>query len=235
MYQAVFQRYETKYLLSDAQYAAILDALSGRMALDHYGHTLIENIYLDTPDFRLIRRSLEKPEYKEKLRLRHYGGTPEEATFVEIKKKYRRLVSKRRLQFPCDAAVAWLCGDGSAPEDTQIAREIAYCRHCYRPLVPAMLLSYGRDAYCDPNGSDLRVTFDTRALFRQTDITFRLPPGGAELLPPGMTLMEVKTSLGYPPWLREALSRSGVYPVSFSKYGRAYQMIMRQKGRTTHA
>lgn len=100
MYQAVFQRYETKYLLSDAQYAAILDALSGRMALDHYGHTLIENIYLDTPDFRLIRRSLEKPEYKEKLRLRHYGGTPEEATFVEIKKSTAGLFPSAGCSFP---------------------------------------------------------------------------------------------------------------------------------------
>lgn len=40
---------------------------------DAYGAYTICNIYYDTGDWRLIRKSLEKTVYKEKLRIRSYG------------------------------------------------------------------------------------------------------------------------------------------------------------------
>ena len=95
-YQDVFARYEKKYKLTLSQYAALRRWLQDRMEVDSYGLHTICNIYYDTPDFQLIRTSLEKPVYKEKLRLRSYGvpggDTP---VFVELKKKLDGVVYKR--------------------------------------------------------------------------------------------------------------------------------------------
>ena len=97
----VFERYEYKYLMSESQQQAVLEAMEAHMQEDVYGHSSIRNLYLDTPHFRLIRRSLEKPVYKEKIRVRSYGraGLADEV-FVELKKKYRSVVYKRRLAMP---------------------------------------------------------------------------------------------------------------------------------------
>ncbi|MDF2843782.1 MAG: molecular chaperone [Herbinix sp.] len=94
-YQETFKRYELKYLLSDNQYQLLRQRLSDKLKIDHYGVTTICNIYFDTPEKRLIKTSLEKPIYKEKLRLRSYG-TPglEDTVFVELKKKYKGIVYK---------------------------------------------------------------------------------------------------------------------------------------------
>lgn len=78
-FQTVFQRYEIKYLLSQEQKKRVLAAMEGRMALDHYGRTVIRNVYFDTPRYRLIRHSIEKPVYKEKLRLRSYQQAVQDA------------------------------------------------------------------------------------------------------------------------------------------------------------
>ena len=59
-FQTVFKRYELKYLLTRAQKERILEAMEPYMALDKYGRTTIRNIYFDTDNYRLIRRSIEK-------------------------------------------------------------------------------------------------------------------------------------------------------------------------------
>lgn len=71
-YQSVFKRYELKYMLTKEQKQKVLEAMDPYMALDQYGRTTIRNIYFDTDNYRLVRRSIEKPAYKEKLRIRSY-------------------------------------------------------------------------------------------------------------------------------------------------------------------
>ena len=93
----VFKRYEYKYLLDVSSKAKLLEVLDGHMKLDEYGRTTIRNVYYDTPDYALIRKSLEKPVYKEKLRVRSYSKVTEnDNVYVEIKKKYMGIVYKRR-------------------------------------------------------------------------------------------------------------------------------------------
>lgn len=107
-YQTIFERYEYKYLITRAQKESILKAMEPYMQPDEYGPTTIRNIYYDTEDYRLIRRSLERPVYKEKLRLRSYAqASPESTVFAELKKKYKSVVYKRRLALP--EAAAGLC------------------------------------------------------------------------------------------------------------------------------
>ncbi len=229
--QTVFRRYELKYMLDAAQKAAVLRALDGRMALDGYGRTTIRNLYFDTPDYRLIRASLEKPVYKEKLRMRSYRRVEDgEGVFVELKKKYKGVVYKRRLVMDEPRALGWLCG-GPMPvgeeKSRQIETEIDYFRRFYAGLAPVCFLSYEREAFAPVEGAVLpegfRVTFDEAILGRRDGLTLSADPGGVPLLAPGMTLMEIKTSEGIPLWLVDVLSAEGIYKASFSKYGTYYQ------------
>lgn len=222
-YQSVFQRYEIKYLITGAQKELILQAMQPYMAADRYGLTTIQNLYLDTDSYRLIRRSIEKPVYKEKLRLRSYGqAAPGKEIFVELKKKYKGIVYKRRIALPEETALQWLQGTGDCPQKRQIVDEIDYFRCFYTPLQPKVFLSYDRRAWYSLNGDGFRVTFDENILFRQEDLSLAEPAWGTALLEPGKTLMEIKCAGAIPLWMCRALSQGGIRKTSFSKYGTAY-------------
>ena len=153
--QMVFKRYEIKYRMTCRQQAAILRAMEAHMQADEYGLSSIRNIYYDTPDFRLIRTSMEKPVYKEKLRLRGYGArSGADEVFLEFKKKYRDVVYKRRIAMPYQQACEALSGIRPLP-DSQIGREISYAMEYYRTLRPAVVLSYDRIAYFECGGGDV--------------------------------------------------------------------------------
>ena len=98
MTQEIFKRYEKKYMLTQKQHDALIPVLERRMKADHYGEHTISNIYFDTRDYELVRKSIEKPEYKEKLRLRAYGKvTDNGVVYAELKKKFDGGVYKRRI------------------------------------------------------------------------------------------------------------------------------------------
>ena len=232
MYQSVFKRYEMKYLLTQQQKQRLLAEMAPYMQLDQYGRTTIRNIYFDTEDYRLIRHSMEKPAYKEKLRLRSYEQAGEtDPVFVELKKKYDSVVYKRRVVMPQQQAIRWLCNGEPQPETSQILREIEYFRSFYETLRPTVFLSYEREAYYCTNGEDFRVTFDENILSRQENISLSSEPGGIPLLPEGMVLLELKTPGGIPLWMSRFLSRERIFKTSFSKYGTAYrdQIFSRNK------
>lgn len=233
--QSIFKRYEIKYLLTRQQKQRILQAMEPYMALDRYGHTTIRNIYFDTPNYRLIRRSLEKPIYKEKLRIRSYHRAKRNSrVFVELKKKYDGIVYKRRVAMEDGQAMAWLCGAGKAPQG-QIAGEIAYFMTCYKQLHPVVFLSYEREAYYCRSGGDFRVTFDENILCRREDMDLEAPVWGTPLLEEDQVLMELKTSGGIPLWMTQALTRERLYKTSFSKYGTAYLKMIYPKGEYLYA
>ncbi len=220
-----FKRYELKYLLDSEQKQALLDVMEQHMSLDSYGRTTIRNIYFDTDSYRLIRRSIEKPPYKEKLRVRSYGEAgDDDAVFVELKKKYDSVVYKRRLALPCRTAMESLCSGKSLGEDSQISREIEYFCRYYKNLRPAMFLSYEREAYYALDKSDFRVTFDENILYRTYDFTFEGPAYGKPILGSNQTLMEIKTTGAIPLWMVHFLTKNNIYKTSFSKYGTAYEM-----------
>ena len=226
-FQTVFKRYELKYMLTLEQKEKILEAMSQYMQLDKYGRTAIRNIYFDTDSYRLIRRSIEKPAYKEKIRIRSYSqATADSTVFVELKKKYQKVVYKRRLPL-CEAdAMSWVCRESPCPVNTQISREIDYFIDFYGKLKPTVFLSYEREAYYDKGGGDFRVTFDDNILCRQTDVNLCSTAYGTPILPEGKVLMELKCSGGIPLWMVEALSRERIYKTSFSKYGMAYSTLI---------
>ena len=191
-YQGTFKRYEKKYLVTQQQYNALAKVFAARMVPDRFAESTISNIYYDTPDFRLIRRSLDRPAYKEKLRLRTYR-TPEADTeaFVEIKKKYDHIVYKRRVAMTYSEAQAYLDG-GAAPEQSQISREIDWFLHFYKGIQPAMCICYDRLALFDKYQPELRVTFDSGIRWRMDDLDLSSGSAGEQLLPHDTCLMEIK-------------------------------------------
>ena len=222
----MFKRWELKYLLSTAQKEKLLAAMAPHMALDNYGKTTIRNVYFDTSDYRLIRNSIEKPVYKEKLRLRSYRRAEADSpVFVELKKKYKGIVYKRRLELPEQAAMAWIAGSCQPPPG-QIGAEIEYFRKFYRDLHPTVFLSYDREAYFCRAGGDFRVTFDDHIQCRQEGLSLGQEIGGCSILPEDSVLMEIKTSGGIPLWMTQVLTREGIYKTSFSKYGTAYRTMI---------
>ena len=226
-FQTVFKRYELKYMLTLEQKEKILEAMSLYMELDKYGRTTIRNIYFDTDSYRLIRRSIEKPAYKEKLRIRSYSqATADSTVFVELKKKYEKVVYKRRLPLFEADAMAWICRENPCPVNPQISREIDYFIDFYGKLKPTVFLSYEREAYYDKGGGDFRVTFDDNILCRQTDVSLCSTAYGSPILPEGIVLMELKCSGGIPLWMARVLSREQIYKTSFSKYGTAYSTLI---------
>lgn len=225
--QMIFQRYELKYLLDLRQLRAVLAAMAPHMVPDEYSHSSIRNLYLDTPDFRLIRRSLEKPVYKEKLRVRSYGRAAAQApVFVELKKKYRSVVYKRRISLPQDRALACVAGTAPWPE-SQIGAELAYAAGFYETLRPAVFLSYERDSFRGTADKEFRVTFDRDIRYRREALTLDSDTSGIPILPSDRVLMEIKVAGGLPLWMARALSEQNIFKTSFSKYGTAYADILR--------
>ena len=201
-YQTVFKRYELKYLLTKEQKETILRAMKPYMDLDQYGRTTICNIYFDTDNYRLIRRSIENPAYKEKLRVRSYGrAEPDSTVFVELKKKYKKVVYKRRISLPEEEAMKWMSGERPCPSCNQIGEEVDYFLSYYEKLHPVIFLSYEREAFYAKDESDFRVTFDDTILCRQEELSLNTAAYGTELLPKGTVLMEIKCSGGIPLWM----------------------------------
>ena len=225
-YQMTFKRYEKKYIVSDAQKAAFLAEIADRIEPDKYGRSTVSNIYFDTPNYRLIRASIEKPVFKEKLRLRAYG-TPEDDTnvFVELKKKYHSVVYKRRINLKYAVAYDYLINGVRPPKvkNKQVFSEIDYFINYYEGLRPAAAIFYDREAYYCSENKELRFTFDSNIRYRHENFDLRNGSEGTHILDEGLSIMEIKCLGSMPLWVTAALSKHKIFPASYSKYGRSYE------------
>jgi hypothetical protein len=232
MYQAVFQRYEKKYLITAGQYAALRERWEGRLERDREGEYGVFNLYYDTCRYDLARSSAGKPVYKEKLRMRSYGkagaGRP---VFLELKKKFRGVVYKRRARLPSyEGAAAFMAGGLCLYEEWgegQVLTEIRRFADRYPGLEAKVFLAYDREAYGGVDDPGLRLTFDTNIRFRRGCLRLDRDDACGNLLEPGRVLLEVKSPGAIPLWLCRALSDCGAFPTGFSKYGDCYRRFLR--------
>ena len=189
------------------------------------------NIYYDTPDYRLIRASIEKPIYKEKLRLRTYCVPQDgESCFLELKKKYRGVVYKRRIKATYTDGLSYMSGYSDTLNGSQIENEISYFRDFYSSLVPSMNIFYNRIAYYDRIDPNTRFTFDSNIIYRNYDTDLRNGIYGKKIFNGNIYLLEIKTAFSIPIWVTEMLSELKIFPVSFSKYGTAYINTIKNGG-----
>ena len=190
-YQAVFKRYEMKYMMTRRQKKAVLEAMLPYMKLDEFGHTTIRNVYFDTDNYILVRHSIEKPVYKEKLRIRSYKQAgAQDKVFIELKKKYDDVVYKRRESLSQLETLEWLVSGTPFPKATQIGNEIDYFFRLYQTLKPKVFLSYEREAFyahvrpgeiCQPGLTDARRASSESLLGSNAHVR----PG--EICQPGLT------------------------------------------------
>ena len=233
----VFNRYEHKYMLDINTYEKIMKILDEHMDMDSHNndHTpyTISNIYFDTPDDYLIRTSLSKPDYKEKLRLRAYGVPDKDSmVFLEIKKKFHGVVNKRRTKLKLEEAYGFTeSGKAPTPKEymnKQVLCELEYFFKIYN-LSPKLYLAYDRIAYFEKDNRDLRISFDMNIRSRRYDLALEKGDYGKRLLPDGVYLMEIKTSLAEPLWLTHLLSELEIKRTRFSKYGTEFKNMINHK------
>ena len=223
--QSCFERYEKKYMMTPAQYRAVRQGMKSCMIPDIHPRYTICNVYYDTDHYELIRTSLEKPVYKEKLRLRSYGVSGgRDPVFVEIKKKFDGVVYKRRITMEIRDAVSYLNGTRTG-DGSQISREVDWFLRYYRPE-PKVFLAYDREAWAAADGGELRITFDTAIRVRSNDVDLRSGDHGVPLLEEDLILMEIKIPGTVPLWLSRLLSENCIFPTSFSKYGMYYKQFV---------
>lgn len=230
--QTVFKRYEEKYLIAEAQKNALLADISGHIVADKHSEYIVQNLYFDTENWDVIRTSIDNPLYKEKMRLRCYGEHVQESRlFLELKKKYEKVVYKRRVALPGELLSDNNVQDIVEKKPSQISRELQYYMKT-NSVYEKMYLSYKRCAFTSAEDKGVRITFDTDIRYRMYDLELRQHERGISVLEPDQTIMEIKMWGGMPPWLVKALGDNKIYPVTFSKCGACYtkHVIMQQKG-----
>lgn len=221
--QYVFQRYEKKYLLNKKQYERLCEMIKPYMQEDTYGKHTICNLYYDTDQFDLIRASIDKPPYKEKLRLRSYGVPKmEDTVFLELKKKVQGIVYKRRISMSCQKALSFINSSQEIKNKDQIMKEIDYFLQYY-PIKEKVYIAYDRIAYFWKFQADFRITFDFHIRWRTHQLGLDYGDYGQYLLDEDQVLMEIKMPTAMPLWLSKALTELQIYPTSFSKYGMCYK------------
>lgn len=224
-----FKRVEKKYIINQNQYQILKEILDNKMVEDEHGKSTICNIYFDTDDYELIRHSITKPVYKDKIRLRSYNvPTQADNVFLEIKRKYDKIVSKRRITIKLSDYYKMNLNN---PKE-QIEKELAYYFKFYK-LTPKVYLSYLRTAYYDKENRDFRITFDSNIIARTYDLKLESGSYGESILPKGQYIMEIKTLNSIPLWLVKYLNDLKIVPGSFSKYGEAYTQLILEKDRVS--
>lgn len=235
----VMKRYEMKYILSKEQLLYLKEALLDHMEVDQYGKTTIGSIYFDTPDFRLVRTSIERPIYKEKIRLRSYGLAQNNGhVYLEIKRKAEGVVYKRRVETTEEDVSSFFAYQKDIGEN-QIAKELIYFRNFYQKLEPKIMVMYDRTSYLEIDG-DIRLTIDENPRYRTYDLNLHTSMDGEPLLKQGCAILELKVQQEMPLWLVNILSKGNIYKSNFSKVGEAYKLISQrkplyQKGDNTYA
>ena len=240
MMKDVFKRREIKYVLTTKQAALLQQIASKYMVEDKFGRSNVKSIYFDTANHVLIRRSLEKPLYKEKFRIRFYGkaGAGDDV-FLEIKKKLKHVVYKRRVKLEYQEALDFMAGkndkqvvENKGPKELQILKELQYARDFYGGLVQSAYIEYDRIALAGIEDKNLRLTFDCNICMISQDSNSGKSKSH-RILPEGKVLLEVKTLNGLPLWLREFIGKEHITKGSFSKYGEAYRKYI--KGSSDYA
>lgn len=226
----VFERTEKKYLITKEQYLKLRDKWVNKQIDDDYGLSTICNVYYDNDEYRLVRTSNEKPDYKEKFRLRSYGiPTADSIVFLEIKKKVQGVVYKRRIHMSYKEAMLFLSDSSFKVSDTQKEKEIKYMFQLY-DLKPKMFIAYDRIATYNIDDVNLRVTFDFNIRNREENVELINGDYGNCILSDDWILMEIKANQAMPLWMVKDLETLNIKPTSFSKYGNFYkQKVIKER------
>lgn len=232
-----FERFEKKFIVTKEQFRRMMPTVLDHMDADAYcidgkSYKLV-NLYFDDDEDSIIRESVRKPKYKEKLRIRSYDIPKDENSivYIEIKRKFKGVVTKRRAGFPYKDVMRYL-ETGEHPKTdsyiyNQVLDEIDEFLKQY-PCYPKLFLSYDRHAYFMKDDPETRLTFDENILSRRDDLDLLHGNYGEPLLPEDKMIMEIKFSGAVPLWFSRLASSEGIFRTPFSKYGKEFERYYRQ-------
>ncbi len=233
-----FKRYEKKFMLTKEQYDQFIPKILEYMNPDEHcknGQNYnIYNVYYDTDNDDVIRHSISKPYYKEKLRLRSYKipTSLNDTVFLELKKKINGIVTKRRVVITLGEAYKFI-ETRERPKKVdfvtnQIFNELEYYLNNNK-VYPKVYISYSRKAFFAIDNHDFRLTFDNCILTRRNKLSLEAGSFGSDLLGPSKYLMEVKILGAMPVWFSNILSELSIYNTHFSKYGNEFMNYCKEK------
>jgi len=218
-----FKRMEQKYVLSRNQYVLLQELIKKRFDRDIYYKSKIYDLYFDNDNNDLIINSIDKPIYKEKIRLRSYNEVKnmDDVVYLEMKQKYKKIVYKRRVMMSFLEYNNYINNGIDLDNSEQILREIDYYINYYK-IKPCMFVGYDRLSYCSKEDKNLRVTFDTNLRYRLDKLDLCDSKDDKNYFENDTYIMEVKSINNLPFWFVEFLSENKIYPCSFSKVGSIY-------------
>lgn len=222
MYDKYFERVEEKYVITNQEKELLLDKIKDYIQEDKFFKSEIHNIYFDTEHSDLIINSLDKPVFKDKIRVRSYGvPSLEDDVFLELKVKYKGVVGKRRTKIKLSEYYHYL-QNSQFERDDQILKEIDYYFKHYH-LKPAIYIAYDRVSYVGLHNPELRITFDYHLRSRRENLNLDQTVKTSSYFDQDQTIMEIKTIEAMPLWLVRILSEMKIMPTNFSKYGKIYE------------
>lgn len=225
-----FQRKEMKYRLSLQQKRQLEQALKEELVPDAYPDYRLFSLYCDNDRLDLLRASHCRPAYRERVRIRSYAENPagDDMVYLEVKKKIEGVTMKKRQALPLKNLS--FSPDAFTGPDL-CSRDLKRITTRY-DLHPVLFLSYHRTSWFWKDDPELRITFDDEILYRTENLVLaRDPSQDRLLLPEEETILEIKTARNLPLKLVRVLEELKIRPASFSKAGRAYEMMIKEENK----
>ena len=223
-------RYELKYLISEAQAAAVDCYIRPFLEYDRYsklqrgGMYPIVSLYLDSDDMQLCKETLTGLKNRFKLRIRSYTDEPEYPRFFEIKRRINRVILKSRARVTDEDVPILLKGRLLPPQGFSTDEAALNQFQLYAASIcagPKVLIRYTRQAFENTDENRVRVTFDRELCYKMTDkpeVRLGGPGWQPNSLTNGYVILEIKFTGTYPAWLTRMAAHFNLQARSVSKF-----------------
>lgn len=226
------QRFELKYVISEDLALAIRSFVSSYLEIDEFGATLpnlsypVHSLYLDSPDMKLYRATINGDKNRFKLRLRFYENRADAPVFFEIKRRMNNTISKQRGGVRREAVDNLLRGQLPSQEHLiskepkQLVALQNFCRLLNNlEACPKAHIAYLREAWISRHDNSVRVTMD-RDVRCDPEPTARLC---TDMIRPvtvfgNKVILELKFTNRFPDWFKELVRVFGLMQCGAAKY-----------------
>lgn len=226
------QRFELKYIISEDVALAVRNFVASYLELDEFGATLpnlsypVHSLYLDSPDMKLYKATINGDKNRFKLRLRFYENRPDAPVFFEIKRRMNNTISKQRGGVRRLAVDSLLAGQFPSPdhliskEPKQLVALQNFCRLMTNlDARPKAHVAYYREAWISTTDNSVRVTMD-REVRCDAEPSARLETSMVRpvLVFGNKVVLELKFTNRFPDWFKELVRVFGLMQCGAAKY-----------------
>ena len=226
------QRFECKYLVSEATALAVREFVQSYLAMDEYGATLpnwsypVHSLYLDSPDLKLYQSTINGDRNRFKLRLRFYERRSQSPVYFEIKRRADNTISKQRGSATHEAVDAILAGQ--LPNSNQLFAGGAREQHAVREFCrlvselnarPVAHVAYLREAWMNERDNSIRVTVDREVRCEpEPSSSFKTEMSNPVRVFGDHAVLELKFTNRFPDWFKELVRIHNLVQCGAAKY-----------------